>query len=102
MSKRTYSSEDWITDFSKESGLNKNLTEQAWDSFVSLVLKKLKTDPEKMCYIPRFGTFMIAKHKGHPLNLNIANGEKEIADYETLKFKPSSSFKSEALNKDKA
>lgn len=98
MGKKKISDADWIKQVSEESGVTENLVKQVWLSIIKLIVKGVKVAPDKSFYIPKFGTFFVSKHKGHPLNLNIDGGNKKIADYNTFKFKPSSTFKTKVLD----
>lgn len=99
MGKKRISEAEWIERLSSKSGVTENLTEQVWNSFLELIVEEVNNSEDKSFYIPKFGTFFKATHKGHPLNLNIKNGSKTISDYETFKFKVGSTFKNRVLNK---
>ena len=97
MGKKRPSQSDFMAEWSKKSGINENLLEQSFISLKEMIIEGVNNSEDHSFYIPKLGTFYKATHKGHPLNLNIENGNTSIPDYETFKFKPSATFKAQVL-----
>ena len=74
--KKQITVDEWVTKVSEKSGVNPNLTKAVLDTVSEIICEEVKED-KRECYIPNFGTFIRATHKGHPLNLDIEGLEKK-------------------------
>ena len=101
MSKRGPSKHEFIEQLSELSGITPPLTKQVMDTLYEWIIRDVKESEDHSFYIPGFGTFYKAKHKGHPLNLKLENSASEIKDYETFKFRAAPSLKDRVLKADK-
>lgn len=97
--KKQITVDEWVTKVSEKSGVNPNLTKAVLDTVSEIICEEVKED-KRECYIPNFGTFIRATHKGHPLNLDIEGLEKkETPEYDTFKFKPVPSYKEKVVGR---
>ena len=94
--KKKISYDEWLGLLSEESGVDVENVSLIWQAFLRLFIKKTRFSENSKFYIPDFGIFSIAVHKGHPLNLGLKD-YTEVSDYEVFKFKPHDMYKKQVL-----
>ena len=62
-----------------------------YNAIVETIVKKAVAG--NTVVLPRFGSFYVTTHKGHPVFFESIGGNNEIKDYRIFKFSPSSWLK---------